>query len=199
MTFRILTVCTGNVCRSPMAERLLRSGLAQRFGDEAAGVVVGSAGTGALVGEEMTSPTQVLVARHGGEAAGHGARALAEQLVAEADLVLAMTRRHRGDVLRLHPRATRRAFTLREAARLAPLVDRAELQVGSLEDRLRALVPAMAAKRGLVPVDDPDDDDVTDPFRRGDEVYEQMAAQLVPAVDAVLDALGPPGRTPALG
>jgi protein-tyrosine phosphatase len=111
---------------------------------------------------------------------------LTEPLVAEADLVLAMTRRHRSDVLRLLPRASRRTFTLREAARLAPLVDPAELPDGPLEDRLRALVPALAARRGFVPVEDPADDDVVDPYRRPDAVYREMADQLVPAVEALL-------------
>ncbi|UER55299.1 hypothetical protein HJG43_12960 [Kineosporiaceae bacterium SCSIO 59966] len=49
MTFRILTVCTGNVCRSPMAERLLRSGLAARCGEQAAAVEVSSAAVEALL------------------------------------------------------------------------------------------------------------------------------------------------------
>lgn len=194
MTFRILTVCTGNVCRSPMAERLLRSGLAARCGEQAAVVDVSSAGTGALVGEAMTDPTRDLVTRHGGDAAGHRARMLAERMVADADLVLPLTRRHRSAVVTVHPRATRWTFTLREAARLAGAVDPAELPEGPLEERLRALVPALAAKRGLVPVADPAVDDVVDPYRRGDEVYAAMAASLVPAVEALLDVMAPRRR-----
>lgn len=189
MTFRILTVCTGNVCRSPLAERLLRAGIEQRFGPDARAVEVRSAGVGALVGEAMTAPTQALAARYGADGAGHVAQTLASDHVAEADLVLAMTRQHRGAVLRLHPAATRRTFTLRELARLVRLVDPAELSQGSLEERLRALVPAAAAKRGLVPVADPGEDDVLDPYRGTDEMYDAMAAQVVPAVDALLAAV----------
>lgn len=97
-------------------------------------------------------------------------------------------------MLRLHPAATRRTFTLREMARLLPLVDPATLPEGPLEERLRALVPTAAAKRGLVPVADPGEDDVLDPYRQSEEVYEAMAAQLVPAVTALLDALAPAPR-----
>lgn len=187
--FRILTVCTGNVCRSPFAERLLRAGLDERFGEAARAVAVTSAGTGALVGEAMTGPAAEVLARHGGDEAGHVARILAEEEVVGADLVLAMARPHRAAVARLQPAATRRTFTVREMARLLPLLDAGQLPVGPLEHRLRALVPAMAAKRGLVPPADPALDDVVDPFRRSDEVYEAMAGQLVPAVTALLDVL----------
>lgn len=187
--FRILTVCTGNVCRSPMTERVLRHELAQRFDGEAATVEVSSAGTGALVGSAMTDPTQALVRALGADAEGHQARALAEPLVAEADLVLAMTRAHRGAVVSLVPRATRRTFTLREAARLASLVEPGELPDGPLADRLRAYVPALAARRGFVPVEHPGDDDITDPFRQSDAVYAAMGEELVPAVRAVLAPL----------
>lgn len=190
MTLRVLTVCTGNVCRSPMAERLLRAGLAERFGEQARSVEVASAGTGALVGEPMTAATQALVTRHGAHAEGHRARMLEPALVEGADLVLAMTRQHRGAVALLHPRAARRSFTVREAARLAPLVDPGALPDGTLEERFRALVPELAARRGLAPPDHPADDDVADPYRRPADVYEAMAAQLVPAVTALLDALG---------
>jgi protein-tyrosine phosphatase len=188
--FRILTVCTGNVCRSPMAERVLRHELAQRFDGEAATVEVSSAGTGALVGSAMTDPTQALVRALGADAEGHEARSLAESLVAEADLVLAMTRAHRGAVVSLVPRATRRTFTLREAARLASLVAPDELPDAPLADRLRAYVPALAARRGFVPVEHPGDDDITDPYRQSDAVYAAMGEELVPAVRAVLAPLG---------
>lgn len=185
MTFRVLTVCTGNVCRSPMAERLLRAGL----GD---GVEVISAGTGALVGEPMTAPTRALVTRHGGDAERHAARQLTPELVAGADLVLAMTRRHRGTVLTTLPRAVQFTFTLREAARLASAVDPASLPPGPCEARLRAALPALRAARGHLPPPDPADDDVPDPYRRPDAVYEAMAAVLVPAVDAIVALASPP-------
>lgn len=186
-------VCTGNVCRSPMAERLLVAGLRARFGAVADQVVVTSAGTGALVDEAMTPETLALVTGHGGDGAGHRARMLTEPLVAAADLVLAMTRRHRSAVVTLHPPAMRRTFTLREAARLAPLVDPGELPTeppdALLADRFRALVPALVARRGFVPVEDPADDDVVDPFRQSQEVYAAMADQLVPAVDTLVTVL----------
>lgn len=187
--FRILTVCTGNVCRSPMVERLLKVRLEERFGAQADDVTVTSAGTGALVGEAMTLQTAELVRRLGGDAEAHVARRLGQEMVADAGLVLALTREHRSAVARLLPRATRKTFTLREVARLAPLVEPGELPDAPLADRLRALVPALAARRGFVPVEDPWDDDVIDPYRQSDEVYAQMSEQVVPAVTALVDAV----------
>jgi protein-tyrosine phosphatase len=187
--FRILTVCTGNVCRSPMVERLLRAGLRERFGAQADDVLVASAGTGALVGEPMTPQTAALVTRLGGNPDRHVARMLEQQMVLDADLVLTLTRQHRSAVAMLVPQATRTTFTLREMARLAPLVEPGELPDALLADRLRALVPAVAARRGFVPVEDPRDDDVLDPYRRSDKVYAQMSDQVVPAVRALVAAV----------
>ena len=189
MPFRLLLVCTGNVCRSPMAERLLVAGLAERSSEGGRGVEVSSAGTRALAGEAMTPETADLVSRHGGDPAGHRARQVTPQLLAEADLVLALTREHRAAVAQLHPPVLRRVLALREAARLAVLVPPESLPEGE-EVRWRALVPALLAARGTAPAR-PGEDDVVDPYRRGPQVYRQCAEQLVPAVAALLDAVAP--------
>lgn len=189
---RVLTVCTGNICRSPMAERLLRVGLVERFGDDAAQVEVTSAGTGALAGSAMAPHAAHQLRGLGGDAEGFEARAIQAGLVARADLVLAMTREHRGLVVRLHPAATRRTFTLRELARLTSMVGPDDLPDSFPGDgpaeRLRALLPAAAAKRGFAPVLAPADDDVVDPYGGRQELYATSAGQLAPAVRSVLDA-----------
>jgi len=53
VSFRVLHVCTGNICRSPMAEHLMRAGLQQRLGGGAAAFEVASAGTMGFAGEPM--------------------------------------------------------------------------------------------------------------------------------------------------
>jgi protein-tyrosine phosphatase len=188
--FTILTVCTGNVCRSPLAEQLLRSGL-----QHLPTVRVRSAGTAALVGEPMPPQAVALSLRHGGvgSAVHLGQQATAE-VVASADLVLGATREHRRGAVELVPRLARVSFTLREFARLVGALDaadEAELALArGTTDRLRLLVDLAASHRGLViPPADPADDDIIDPFRRSDEVYEQSASQLVPAVEAIVRAL----------
>ncbi|KQV25461.1 low molecular weight phosphatase family protein [Yonghaparkia sp. Root332] len=185
--FTILTVCTGNICRSPLAEQLLRSGLGR-----IPGVRVRSAGTGALVGEAMTEQARALSRRFAGEGADvHLARQVSQAELRSADLVLGATREHRRAVVELLPRASRHTFTIREFARLAEVLDDADLRELAASptdpgERLRLLVELAATKRGIaVPPEQPEDDDVIDPYRRSDEVYEESAAQLVPAVQSI--------------
>ncbi|HEU4726176.1 MAG TPA: low molecular weight protein-tyrosine-phosphatase [Candidatus Eisenbacteria bacterium] len=88
---RVLVICTGNTCRSPMGEVALRALLPP---DLAAQVVVESAGTGAGEGAPATPLAVATAASHGLHLEGHRARALTPRLVREADLVLAMEPRH---------------------------------------------------------------------------------------------------------
>ncbi|WP_315095732.1 low molecular weight phosphatase family protein [uncultured Cellulomonas sp.] len=194
--FRVLVVCTGNICRSPAAERLLAAGLgaAYRGRDSAGGLTpaieVGSAGTGALVGYPMTDEMAAMVAQLGVDPQGFEARQLAPGMVTQADLVLALTRRHRSAIVELVPSAVRRTFTLRELARLAGDVDLATLPGANATtaDRLRALVPLAATRRGLS-AHRLVDDDVVDPYRGDAALYRTSFGQLLPAVEAIVAAV----------
>lgn len=185
----ILTVCTGNICRSPMAEVLLRAALAPH------GVRVHSAGTRALIGRPMTPIAHELAVAQGADVAAsdaHQARLLNAPLVAGADLMLAMTREHRSEIVQLSPHRLRQTFTVREFGRLADSLT--EHQIHDVSDaaghapraRLAAVVESVAARRGLVFADSPDDDDVIDPYRRDRDVYELSVSQLAPALDSVV-------------
>ena len=176
--FSILTVCTGNVCRSPAVERLLSSKLGST-------VRVTSAGTHALVGHPISEPMAALLRGAGVEEAPFEARRLSEQLLKDADLVLPLTRAQRSLVVELWPAAVRRTFTLREFARLLDQVDPSALPAGTPADRLRAAIPLAAAERGRMRTS-PDEDDVVDPFRLSDEVYALSFDQLRSAVDAIV-------------
>lgn len=115
-----MTVCTGNICRSPMAEVLLRAALV------GTGIRVHSAGTHALVDEAMTPQALQLALSNGADASGadaHRARLLTEPLLAETDLVLTMAREHRSAVVQMAPALLHRTFTVREFARLAATLE----------------------------------------------------------------------------
>jgi protein-tyrosine phosphatase len=190
--FRILTVCTGNICRSPLAEQLLRSGLA-----ELSDVSIASAGTRALVGMSMTDQAQQISQLMGGASPGeHRARELNVDMLSDAGLVLALSREHRRSVVEMFPRGARRTFTLREFARLvADLPDeewsvaRSATGSGGVGD-YSAVVEAASSRRGVVvPPEFPEDDDVIDPYRRSDEVYRRSADEIGPAVATIIAQL----------
>lgn len=87
---RVLFVCTGNTCRSPLAEAALRDEL----GDDAARVRVESAGTGAWEGQPASASSVEVAARDGISVATHRSRRLTAPMVREADFVVVMERSH---------------------------------------------------------------------------------------------------------
>lgn len=179
--FRILTVCTGNICRSPMVERVLQRELNLLT---PGGYRVESAGTGALVGSPMEPHIEGFVRVLGASTDGFAARQLTPQILAEQDLVLALTRSHRSRIVELHPGLLRRTFTLRELARILPEVETP--RSADVAERWAAVLPlALRARsmRGHLP----EDDDVVDPYRRSDDLYEQMRQEITPAVQTLLD------------
>lgn len=95
MIHRVLLVCTGNICRSPLAEALMRRTLGERG---AADVQVGSAGTGAWDGAPASEGAYLVGLEHGLDLSSHRARLLTKDLVEQADLVLTMARHHRARV-----------------------------------------------------------------------------------------------------
>jgi protein-tyrosine phosphatase len=161
--FRVLHVCTGNICRSPMAELLMREGLRHRLGEGARVFSVESAGTWGHTGSPLEPFAQSTLAGLGVDASAFRARELVAEHVVSADLVLTATREHRAAAVVLHPRAARRTFTVREFDRLLSAVDPTGLPADP-EERARALVPLAARQRGLVRADRPEDDDVEDPY-----------------------------------
>ncbi len=94
-TKQILLVCTGNICRSPLAAALLERALAERSIE---GIGVSSAGTGAWDGAPVSEGAYLVGLERGLDLSGHRARLLTRELVDAADLVLTMARHHRARV-----------------------------------------------------------------------------------------------------
>jgi protein-tyrosine phosphatase len=185
---QVLVVCTGNVCRSPLTERLLRARLTDRLGEQRDRVVVSSAGVRALVGSSMTAEAASELRALGGDDLDFVSRQLTVDQLNESDLVLAATRQHRSAAVSLAPRALRCAFTLRELHRLLRDADLSGLPHDPAE-RVRELVTLARGRRGFVPPAEEGDDDVTDPYGRSAQDYAATTQQIVPAVEFLVDAL----------
>ncbi|GAA5182446.1 hypothetical protein GCM10023322_19460 [Rugosimonospora acidiphila] len=195
--FSVLHVCMGNICRSPMAERLAMRAVRERVGDKADDLVyVSSGGTGGWhAGEEMNPPAAREVRRRGGEDTGFAARKLLGEHVDAADLVLAATAEQVEYILELRPDAAGRTFVLGEFGRLLSEVNGAALPPYApapdlVYARGVALVEAVdQARDGQPPLAE---DDLDDPWGRGDAFFARVAdeidATLQPLVAALLPA-----------
>ncbi|MFP5023378.1 arsenate reductase/protein-tyrosine-phosphatase family protein [Pseudonocardia phyllosphaerae] len=188
--FRVLVVCTGNICRSPAGELLLRNLLVGRLGGrEAARVEVSSAGVRAVVGSGMHPMTRRQLAPWGLEqrAESFVARQLDGDVIHGVDLVLGANVRHRSTVLERFPHLLDRTFALREFARLSAAVD-AHALPPDLVKRGRALVDAARARRGTIP---PADDKIPDPMGEPEAAHHEAVRLIFEAVHGIGDVLAP--------
>lgn len=211
---RILTVCTGNICRSPVAERLLQAGLDQVL---PGGFEVRSAGTRAMVGSPIQPLSADIVNMYGGTDKGFAARQLTPKILRETDIVLTMTSKHRGEVLQLDASLLKRTFTIREFARMLEALEERDAATADSAAAATAAATAaaetpgepagqttshnkapdagtlwrglparLASVRHLALAGDSADNEVIDPYKRSPEVYRQMEDELAPAILTIL-------------
>lgn len=161
----VLFICTGNICRSAFAESLLRNARPD--------LRVESAGLHAVVGAPMDRIPAELATRSGGETVDHKGRQLSASIVADAGLILTMTRDHRGGVLAEFPFALHRTFTIAEFADLLAMED---APYGRNASGLRDAVARVGRIRSSRV--DQDQDDIEDPYHRPREVHERVAQKI---------------------
>ncbi|WP_172196343.1 low molecular weight protein arginine phosphatase [Saccharibacillus qingshengii] len=187
---RILFVCTGNTCRSPMAEALLRQ-MARQRGVE---VEVRSAGVSASRGVPMSRHAEAVLRDHR-IADRLTSSPLDAQLVEWADLILTLTGSHKSHVLRHFPSAYERTYTLKEYVEDDPnvlgdleefdsLTAASELSRALGEEPEPAALQRMIELRQRIPLFD-----ISDPFGGSRDDYESTAAEIRTALDRLLDKL----------
>jgi tRNA threonylcarbamoyl adenosine modification protein (Sua5/YciO/YrdC/YwlC family) len=115
----VLFVCTGNTCRSPMAEAMFRKSVAERLGCkpeevEDRGVIVMSAGISAMPGGRSAPESETIMQEMGLSLDSHASQPLTDQLVRHADQIVVMTRPHRQAIISNWPESAARVRLLRD-------------------------------------------------------------------------------------
>ena len=183
----VLFVCTGNVHRSVLAERLLAARLPR-----GAAVRPRSAGTRAWPGPGMEHATREALERLGGDGSGFGSHRLSAPLVLGAELVLGLAREHREAAVRLAPSALRRCFTLKEFVRLAGGRAGDDARRPDGVGDFAGVVAAAAARRGRVAPVPPEEDDVADPWGRPRAALDECAREIDDLVGRLVQLFGIP-------
>lgn len=205
MPFTVLHVCVGNICRSPMAERLLMLALRRRVGGRVDELYVShGAGTGPWhEGEPMSAPAARQLESRGCDANGFRARRVSQAMIDVSDLVLCATAEQVSHVVRVRPDAIAKTFVLGEFGRLLAQVDLDLLppageSVQGAHDRGLALVLAVDAARGGGAVRASDGqrrkppergDDLFDPWGMADREFARVADEIERTVVPLAAAL----------
>lgn len=171
-SFRVLFVCIGNICRSPLGERLLAARLPGETFE------VSSAGVMAMVGSPMSPEAATLLSSYGGTAEDFVSRQITPAMVRESDLILTATKDIRSRVLQEAPGALRRTFTVLEFAALLDVVG-----PGTSLTEVVASAGALRSSAELA------DYDIPDPYRRGDDAHRLAAEMMEKAVGRIASGL----------
>lgn len=186
-SIEILVLCTGNRCRSPIAEVLLRHRLDQL------GVDARVSSAGELPGGVPAEGGSVrAMAARGLDLGSHRSRAFTAKHLDAADLIIAMARRHVREAVLLHPEAWPRTFTLKELVRRGAACG-PRLASQSLAEWLAEV---HAGRRTADLLGDDPVDDVEDPIGAADHVYEATAAELDELIGRLVDLAFPPPAVP---
>ena len=179
--FTVLFICTGNICRSPVAQTLLRRDLDQS-------VAILSAGTHTTFGRPVDAKMAHVMTDNQLTVPGIASIPLTAAMIEGADLILALTTAHRAEAVYMVPSAVRRTFTLREFERLVAAHGTA-VPLGSTDAaRLQALIPLAIAQRAHLAIGR-HQDDVFDPIGRSRNAHRRAYREIDTAVTTITQAL----------
>jgi len=171
---KVLFVCTGNLCRSPMAEVLLRHELRGR---RCKGIKISSAGTWAMNDNTASADAISVLAARGVGLAAHRSRPLAIDELDSADLIVAMTSVHVREILSLSPGVEHKIRLLKELDKLVP-----KRAADTRQERVAAMLAVARPRRRRAL-------DLDDPMGLPISSYERCLAELDVGISALADVL----------
>lgn len=188
-SFKVLFVCTGNICRSPLGEYLL----AGRLGEVNGQIATASAGTMAVMGGEVPQEIKSYALSQGVEILNHSPQLITAGLIGNSDLILTAERSHRSEVVSLVPRASAKTFTINQFARLALEHEKAIAQ-GELSapvvSSLAELISELADFRSIAPPpESPHLDDIDDPYRKSEADYLKAGLAISHSIEITANIL----------
>jgi protein-tyrosine phosphatase len=190
---KIMFVCTGNVCRSPMGELLLKQRLAQNNSANTATntatekITITSAGIRALPGHPIDPSSGKLMEARGIDASAFRSTRLTAPLVEAADLILCFEKTQRTAISTQVPLTARRTFLLTEFADICQLGARGDFIEGAtLADRFRSAIAAAPLCRPTLPPLR----ETEDPIGQNSAVFERVEREINGALSTILAALG---------
>jgi glycine hydroxymethyltransferase len=190
----ILFVCTGNICRSPIAEGFLRQMLADR---NIAGMDVESAGVSGLDGYPAMPEAVTALFERNVDISSHLARRLTRTMAESADLVVGMSSGHRDAMVRLAPKSAGRTFTLKELVNLLDQQGQRPSR-GAPAERMSAAISEADTLRRAGAASDLTDEDIPDPLGLGPEAFRAIAWQIEGLTEQLVEGLFGPAADDAL-
>lgn len=179
---KVLFVCTGNICRSPMGELMFP----QFFNDP--NLEVDSAGTQGLIDHEIDPSSGRLMEQDGIDASEFRSKRLTPQLARESDLIICFTKNQRQQIVSIAPTVGRKTVTLSDLAALCEYCAQHGLLEGeTYEDRLTSVLNQASLVRPQLG----QAEDIADPYRKEFAAFEIAHEQIGKSIETIAAAVIP--------
>lgn len=171
---KVLFVCTGNVCRSPMGELLLPKYMPDLESD--------SAGTRGLDSHAIASSSAKIMTAHGIDPSAFRSKRITPQLANGSDLILCFEHEQRNEISVIAPVAARRTFLLNDFANMcAYCKEQGYMEGDTREERLASVIDNASMIRPMIP----DTDNIEDPMGKDFPVYERAYSEICAALQTI--------------